>query len=161
MHVERVHLGPRGVVAGDVQGVEIVPVILDPRPLGHREPKFGKNRGQFLGRLTDRVDRALTARTGRQGDVQPFGAQAFIQRGIGQCGLFGGEGRVDLVLQGIQRGACDLTFLGGHLAQLAHLQRDLAFFADGGDADRLKRVFVTGFGDLPQVFCLKIVHDAL
>ena len=154
VHVKRVHLGPRGVVAGNIQRVKVVPVGLDPRPFGHRKSQFGKDRSQFLGRLADRMDRTLTTRAGWQGNVQPFGAQTLVQRGIGQSGLFGGKRRVDLILQRVQRGAGNLAFLGRHFTQLAHLERDLALFAHGSDADRLKRVFVARLGDLTQIFCL-------
>jgi hypothetical protein len=64
-HVERVHLGPRGVVAGDVQRVEIVPIGLDLRPLGHGEAHVGEDRGDLLGHLAHRVDRAHGAGAAR------------------------------------------------------------------------------------------------
>ena len=60
------------------------------------------------------------------------GAQAFIKRGIGERGLFGGEGGGDLVLEGIERGACNLSLFGRHLTKLSHFERDLALFANGG-----------------------------
>ncbi len=104
------------------------------------------------------MDGALRAGAPRQCHVQPFGAQPFVQRGIAQCGLFRGERGIDLVLQGVQRGAGDLPFFGRHLAQFAHLQRNLALFADGTDADILKRGFICGICDLIKVFALKIVH---
>ena len=94
-----------------------------------------------------------------QGHVEPFAAQALVQRGIGKAGLLGGEGRVDLILQRVQRGARDLTLLGGHLAQLAHFQRDFALFAHGGQPDVFQRGFVASIGDLAQVLLLQIVHD--
>ena len=50
-HVERVHLGPGGVVAGDVQRIEIVPVAFDLRPFGHGKTHIGEDRGDLLGHL--------------------------------------------------------------------------------------------------------------
>ncbi len=159
MHIERVHLGPRGVVTGDVERVEIVPVGFDARPFGDGKAHLGKDRGDLFRHLTDRVQRALTGGPGRQGHVKPFGAQAFIQRGIGQPGLFRGQCGIDFILQRVQRGAGHLTLVRGHLAQFAHLQRHFTLFADGTHADGFQRVFVSGLGNLAQILCLKIVHD--
>ena len=74
MGVECIHLSPRGVVAGDVERIEIVKVGFDLRPLGHGETHIGENRGHFFGHLGNRVDRALTAVARGQGHIQPFGA---------------------------------------------------------------------------------------
>ncbi len=79
VHVERVHLGPCGVVAGDVQRVEIVPVTVDLRTFGNRKAHIGKNRRDLFGDLADRVDRALSAAPTGQCDVKPFAAQPFIK----------------------------------------------------------------------------------
>ena len=78
MHVERIHLGPRGVMAGDVERVEIVPIAFDLRAFGDGETHIGEDRGDLFGDLADRVDGALCAGAGWQGDVEPFVAQAGI-----------------------------------------------------------------------------------
>jgi hypothetical protein len=116
-HEERVMLLPRGVFRRDVQRVEVVPVGFHLRPLGHREPHVGENRGQLFHHLRHRMDRAARARPARQGHVQPFRFQPFIQRRIAQRGLAGAQGGVDLVLQRVQARASRLALLGLHLAQ--------------------------------------------
>ena len=158
-HVKRVHLSPRGVVAGDVQRVEVVPIGVDARAFGDRETHLGKDRSQLFGDLADRVDAALTLVPRGQGHVEPFAAQTLIKRGIAKCCLLGGKRRVDFILQRVQRRPGDLSLFGGHLAQLAHLQRDLALLADGSQPDVFQCGFVTGIGDLAQVLLLQIVHD--
>ena len=65
MHVERVHLGPRRVMTGNVQRIEIVPVILDLRPFGHRKAHIGENRRDLFCHLADGVDRAKAAGAAR------------------------------------------------------------------------------------------------
>ena len=60
-HVERVVLLPRRVLGRDVQGVEVVPVALDLRPLGDGEAEVGEDRDDLVHHLADRVDRALRA----------------------------------------------------------------------------------------------------
>ncbi len=58
--VEGVHLGPRRVVDGDVQSVEVVPVAFDLRPFGDAKAHVGENGSNFLGHLADGVDGSLT-----------------------------------------------------------------------------------------------------
>ncbi len=157
-HVERVHLRPRRMVAGDVQRVEIVPVGVDPRPFGDGKPHLGKDRGHFLGHLAHRVDRALPPVARGQRHVEPFGAQTFVQRGIGQGCLLRRQRRIDLVLQRIERGSGGLAFLGRHLAQLAHLQADLALLADGLHAQILQRRLVGRARDPIQILVAQVVH---
>ena len=160
VHKERVVLLARGVLGRDVQGVKVVPIALDLGTFGHGKAHVGENRGDLFGHLADGVDRALTARTHRQRNVQPFAAQAFLKRGIGQSGLFTGKRAVDLVLERVEGGTCHLTFLRGHLAQLAHLQADLALFADGLQAQLFQRAFVGGVGDGVDVFLPQVIHWA-
>ncbi len=156
-HEERVMFLPRRMFGRNVQRIEIEPVAFDLRPFGDGKAHVGENDGDFLGHLTDRVDRALTARTARQGDIQPFGAQPLVQRRIGQPELPRTQGRVDFILQQVQRHPRRLPRLGRHLAQFAHLQADLALFAQGGDAQILQRRLVGGPGDAGQVIGLQLV----
>ena len=132
MGIERVHLGPRRVVAGDVQRVEVVPIGLNLRPFGHGEAHIGENRGDFFGDLADRMDRALPPVSRRQGHVEPFALQPLVQSCIAQRRLFRSQSAVHLVFQRIQRRAGHLPLLGCHLTQFAHLQADLALLAQRG-----------------------------
>ncbi len=162
-HVERVHLGARRVLGGDVQRVEIVPVGLDVRAFGDGKAHLGEDRRQLVRDLADRMDRALRRRAGRERDVQPLGAQPLVERRVGQRRLARRDGGVDLVLQRVEGGAGGLALVGRHAAELAHHQRDLALLAQRRDAHRLDRRLVGGVGDLPKVPLpdrLRIVHPS-
>ena len=158
VHVERVHLGPRRVMRGDVQRVEIIPVRVDARAFRDRESHIRKDRRHFLGHLADRMDRPGPAPTPRQGHVQPLGPQPLIQRGIAQSGLLRGQGTRDLILQRIQRGTGHLPLLRAHLAQFAHLQAQLALLAQRGKAHILDAGLIPGACDQIKIFAFQIVH---
>ena len=158
LHIKCVHFGPRRVVAGDVKGVEIIPVAFDLRTFGNGEPHVGKDRGHFFRHLTDRMNGALGALAACQCHIKPFAAQTGIKGSIAKGGFLGDQGRVDLVLECIERGAGSLALFGRHLAQLAHLQADLAFFAKGLHAQIFQRGFVLGVGHKGQIFLLQIIH---
>ena len=158
VHIERVHLGPRGVVAGDVQRVEVIEIGVDLRTFGNGEPHVGKDRRDLFDHLTDRVDRANARITGRQRHVQPFGFQTFVQRRIAQRLFLGGQGCVDLVLQRVQLGAHDLTLFRRHLAQLAHFQADLAFFANCLHTQIFQRCFIASVRDQIDILVAQIIH---
>ena len=158
VHVERVHLGPGGVMAGNVQRVEIVPVGFDLRPFGDGKAHIGKDRRDLFPDLRHGVHGAGAAVTPRQGHVQPFGLETFVQRGIGQRGLLGRQRGVDLVLERVQRRAGHLALFGRHLAQFAHFEADFALLANGLNPQILKAGFIRRLADRAQPFCLQIVH---
>jgi hypothetical protein len=146
------------MVAGDVQRVEVVPVGFDLRAFGDRKAHVGEDRRDLLGHLGDRVDRALPARPARERHVEPFGPEPLVKRGIGQSRLLCRDGRPDLVLQRVERGAGDLPLFGGHRAQFAHLQADLALLAQRGKPHLLERGFVRGGGNGGKIALPQIVH---
>jgi hypothetical protein len=146
------------MVAGDVQRVEIVPVGLDLGAFGDREAHVGEDRGDLLGHLGDRVDRPLPARPARQRHVEPFGPEPLVERGIGQRRLLRRDGRPDLVLERVERGARDLPLLGAHGPELAHLQADLALLAKRRQPHLLERGLVGRGGDGGKIALPQIVH---
>ena len=79
--IERVVVGARRMVRGDVERAEIVPVALDVRAFGDGEAHGAEDRGHLLHGAADRVDQAGGARARRQGDVDALGGQAGFQRG--------------------------------------------------------------------------------
>ena len=160
VHVERIHFGARRMMAGDVERIEVVPIGVDTGPFGHGKAHFGEDCCQLLGHLADGVDGTVRAAPSGQRHVQPFTPQAFVQRGIGQATFLGGQCRVDLILQGIERGPGNLPFLRRHLAEFAHLQRDFALLSHRCEADILERGLIAGIGYPAQVFLLEIVHHA-
>mmetsp|Transcript_18330 Transcript_18330/g.29365 ORF Transcript_18330/g.29365 Transcript_18330/m.29365 type:complete len:218 (+) Transcript_18330:493-1146(+) len=157
-HVERVHLGPRGVVTRDIQSVKAVPIGVDARPFGHGKPHLGKDGRDLFAHLADRMDRTWAPRARRQCHIQPLVTQARIQRRIGKAGLLGRQSCVDLILERIERRPRHLALFRGHTPKLAHLECNLALLADGGQADVLQRGLVRGAGNLRQIFRFEIVH---
>ena len=147
VHEEGVMFLPRGVFGRNVQGVEIIPVALDLRAGRDGKAHVGEDRGKFIHHLTDGVNGAGGARAAGKGDVKPFALEPGIKRGIGETGFAGAQGGVNLILQQVERGTRGLAFLGGHAAQFAHFQADLALFAKGGKTDLFQRGFVRGIGD--------------
>ena len=161
MHIERVHFCAGRVMRRDVERVKVIPISIDARPFCHREPHFGKDCRDLFGHLADRVDRALAHRAGGQGDIQPFALQSFVQCGIGQRGLFGGQRAVDFVLERIESRPCDLALFWGHFPQFAHLEADLSLFADGLNAQVLQAGFISRAGNEFDVLLAQIVHVGL
>ena len=84
---------PRRVLGRDVEGVEVVPVALDLRPLGDGEAEVGEDGGDLVHHLADRVDGALGRGARRQGHVGPFAGDAGVERGVGEAGAGLGERR--------------------------------------------------------------------
>ena len=163
-HVECVHLGAGRVLGGNVQRVEIVPVAVNLRPLGHREPHIGEDRGQFVRDLADRVNGPLRRRAGGQRHIQPFGFQPLFQCCIGQRGLASADRRVDLVFQRVEGRARLLAFFRRHLAKLAHHQGDFALLAESRHAHGLDRGLIRRRRHLFEIFRPdgpEILHGAL
>ena len=157
-HVERVHLRPRRVMIGDVERVEIVPVALDLRPLGHGKPHIGEDRGHLFRHLRHGVDRAARPVARRQRHIEPFRGQPRIESGVFQRHLLCRQRRIDLVLQRVQFRPGDLPFLGRHAPKLTHLEADFALLSHGLQPQRLERRFIRGIGNGGQVFFAQIVH---
>ena len=128
-HEEGVMLLPGGMLGRDVQRVEVVPVGFDLRAFGHGKAHVGEDGGQFLHHLTDGVDRACGARAARQRHVQPFGAEAFVQRRIGKARAAGAQGGVDFVLQQVQARPGGLALVRVHATKGGHQGRNLALLA--------------------------------
>ena len=77
--VEGVLHRPRRMVLRHVERGEIVPFVLDLRPLGDREAEVGENLGKLVHHLADRVDRAADAFRRRQRQVDRLGRQLAIE----------------------------------------------------------------------------------
>ena len=148
---------PGRVFGRNVQRVEIVPVAFDLRTLGHGKAHIGENRSQFLHHLADRMDGADTAGPRGEGDIQPFRAQAFVQRDIAQSDLFGAQCRVNLILQQVQQGPGGAALIGFHLAKARHQGGNLTLLAQGGDTQILQPGLVRDIGHGGQVFGLQRV----
>ena len=65
-------LDPRRMLLADIEGGEIVPVILDIRSFGNDETHLAEDRHQFIPGLHQRVQPAFRLGTDRQGHVNAF-----------------------------------------------------------------------------------------
>ena len=79
--IERVLHLPRRMVGRDVEGGEVVPVVLDFRAVGQFVAEAAEDLGDALQRAADRVHAAAGCIAARQGDVDGFAGQARVQRG--------------------------------------------------------------------------------
>jgi hypothetical protein len=145
--VERVHHLPRGMLGRDVERGEVVPVVLDVRPLGDRETHLAEDRGQLVDGLADRVHAAIGQRARRQRDVDALARQPRIQLGLGKADAPRLDQPGDLVLGQIERRAAGLALVGLDRAQRLHQLGDAALLAQPLDAQRLQRRTVGGGGD--------------
>src|SRR3546814_6060711 len=80
--VEGVVHRPRRVVRGEIQGLEVVPVVLDLRAVGQLVAQAAEDVGDALDRAADRMQAAARGVAAGQRDVDGFGGQARVERGI-------------------------------------------------------------------------------
>ena len=152
VHIERVHLRARRVMPWNVERIKVIPIGVDPRPLGHGKAHVSENRGDFLSDLRNRVNAPLPAQTAGQCHIQPLAAQPLIKRRILKPCLLSCERRVNLVFQSVELRPSHLPLLGSHLAQLPHLKAHFALFADRLQAQVLKRGFIRRSRNRRDVF---------
>ena len=119
-----------------------MPVVLDLRPGGYCEAKVGEDFGQFVHHLADRVNGAARGLWRGQGQVDPLGREAPLQRGAFQRRLAGGEGRGNAFAQRMDLRPLRLALLRAHLAQRLEQRRDRALLAEKRDAQLLDRIEV-------------------
>ena len=110
--VERVVVGARGVVRGDVERGEIHPVGFDVGAVGDRAAHGAEDRGDLLHGAADRVDQAGLARARRQGGIEALGRQAGVEFGVLQRGAAGLDQGGQRVLEPVQRGTALAALLG-------------------------------------------------
>ena len=125
---------PRRVFGREVQGGEVVEVVLDVGTFGHGEAHLGEQGDHLVHHLHGRVDAALPARTRRQGQVDAFRQQTRVQFGGFQRGLLRGDGDGDAVTQTVDHRPLFTAFFGAHGAHALQQAGDGAGLAQGGDA---------------------------
>ncbi len=133
------HLAGR-VLGRDVEGGEVVEVVLDVRPLGDGEAHLAEDGDDLVHRLADRVQLALGLRPRRQGDVDGLARQPRVERGGVQHRLARLDGRGDPVLERVQRLPGLAPRLGVEPAEPLHLRRDPALLAERLDAHLFERL---------------------
>jgi hypothetical protein len=147
VHVEGVLHVAGGVVGRDVEGLEVVPVELDLRPVGHLVAEPLEDPDDALAGLGDRVTTAPRRQAAaRQRDVERRTRQLGLQRRPGQRPLAGGQQRLDLVADAVGHLADPRTLLGRQGAHAAQDRRELALLAQEADPQLLERPLVGGRG---------------
>ena len=128
----------RGMGRRDVEGGEIVEIVLDIRPLGDGESHLAEDGDDLVDGLAHRMDAALGLRARRQSDVDPLLGEARVQRGPGEVRLARVQGGGDRLLQGVEALAGLAPLLGAEAAEGLHELGDLALLAQGLDPDALQ-----------------------
>ena len=118
-----------GVVVGNVEGTEVVPVGFDVRAFGNGEPEIGENLHHLFPDLGDRVDGAGGFGTNRKSDVDELGGQAGFELGFLQLSLTRCDGLGDCGLESVEGLAGGLALFGVHFAEGLHALGDDALFA--------------------------------
>ena len=159
-HVEGVVHGPRGVAFGHVKRGEIVPVVLDFRPGGDRETHVGKDLGELVHHLADRVDRAFGRSGSGERQVERLGGEARIKRGGFQSVLARCQGIANRLAQAVNLRPFGLPGLGRHRAERLEQPRNRSRLAEQLDPQRFERIEVCRRRDAGQR-CLsgcRVIH---
>ena len=142
--VEVVERVAGGVALGDVEGNEVVELVLEFRPAGDVEAHAAEQVGQLVDGPQDRVQAADGGRAAGLGDVDRRQAGLPPAAGVGLPGV---EGVLEVLLQGVdelaQPGPVGLV----GPAQQLHQAADLPLGAEEADAEPLDRVRVVGGGE--------------
>lgn len=151
-----VHLA-RGMAFRKIQLGEVVVVGLDIGAFGDRESHVGKDRGQLVPDLTQRMDAAGLSRriAQRQGDVDGFRRKPRVERRRFQDVAPRGECLGDLVLGLVDRSALGLALVRRHLAERGKKCRDRPLLAERSDPHRFEGGLVAGGGDLVEDGCFE------
>lgn len=111
--------GPRRMVGRDVQGAEVVEIVLDLRAFLDVEADAAKQRLNAGQGTRDRMQPARLLAAAWQGDVDPLGLQPGDQRRLTQHLLAGLGGGLDGGLGVVDRFAKLAPLLGRQLRQTA------------------------------------------
>ena len=139
LEIEGVVHRPRRVALGDVEGGEVVPVVLDLRTGGDRKAQIGEDLGQLVHHLADRMDAALRGRFGRKRHVEGLGSQPALQLGFLEGGLSRSDRLRHFLAQRVDSGALVLTLLWRHAAKGLQQLGHGTLLAERGDTFGLQR----------------------
>ena len=142
----------RRMVRGEVQRLEVVPVVLDLGTFGHRIAELRENRLDALARAGERMDGAALAIASRLGDIDAFGRQALFQYRALKGFLACSDRASDLLLRDIDPGATRLALVRRELAERLQFRGDRAVLAEQRDTLRLQCIQRCRRGDRGQRF---------
>src|SRR5688572_14075654 len=136
--IESVVHRPRGMVCGDVERFEVVPVVFDLRTVGDREAAAAKDLFDAATRARDRMQPAETLAPARQRDVDGIAGE--LRRKL--LGFERGAARIQRCAQRFLRfidlRARGLARFGIHRPERLELRGDLAFLAEQADPNLLQ-----------------------
>ena len=142
---------PGRMLGRDVEGVEVVPVALDLRPLGDREAEVGEDRGDLVGHLADGWMRACGGRPGASVTSAHSPATRASSAASASRARAAARAAVSSSFRALSAGPAVWRSSGRHGAEAAHQRRDLALLAEGGEAHLFEPRLVGGGGDGGQV----------
>ena len=155
----------RGMVFREIELGEVIVFGLDIRPLGNAKAHIGKDRGQFIDHLGDRMDAPGLERrlAHRQRDVDAFGIEPRLERQGLERFATRHERRIDAIFQPVDQRTFGLALLRRQRAKSFQQGRNGAVLAQRRHAHRFERCFVAGGGDFGEDVLLKrrgIGHDS-
>ena len=145
--VEGVHHLARRMLGRNVEGGEVVEIVLDVGALDHREAHIGEDRRDFVEHLAHRVDAPFMLRPDRQRDIDGLLAEPILERHGREIALAVLDGCAHAVLDRVEGAGALFALLARNLAQAAHQLGELALAAERGDARRLETLEIAGRGD--------------
>src|SRR3546814_1282427 len=117
--------------------LEVVPVVLDLRAVGQLVAQAAEDVGDALDRAADRMQAAARGVAAGQRDVDGFGGQARVERGIFELGLARRKRRSDRVARAVDRLARRLALVARQRAQRLELRGNAAALAEDRKSTRL------------------------
>ena len=137
--IERVVHLPGRMLGRDVEGGEIMEIVLDVRPLSDGKTHIAKYRHHFIEHLADRVDAALSLGANREGNVDFFRAQARIEGATFKRGAARIERIDQFIFDAVERLTSSFARLGIESAEGFHARGQAAFLAERCDARDVER----------------------
>jgi hypothetical protein len=133
VHVEGIVHVPGRMLRRDVQGFEVVPVIVDFGRHGLLEAEAAEEGDDLLAHLGERMEGAEGNAVTGQGRVHGRGLEAAFDGGILDALFQGGQAAVGIVAQSVDQLAEAGTLLGGEPSHGAQEGGDIPFLAQVAD----------------------------
>ena len=155
---------PCGMVLRDVQGREVVVVLLHLRAFGHAVSEPQKEINDLFGGGDQRMAMAHRRAGRRSGDVQTFPGDPFLHRHLLHDLKSIGQQALHLGFQHIGPLAHHGTFVAGQLAHGTEHRRDSSLLAKQSNPQLLQLLSIAGSGDISSCLllqCLQLIGDLL
>ncbi len=156
--IEGVVLLARRVLGRDVEGGEVVKVVLDVGADSDAKAHLTEDGDDFLDGLADRMQAADGVGARGQRDVETLLAQAGLQRIVLERGPAGLDRRSERRLHLVQRAAHLLALVGRQRAQSFQALGDFTLLAERGDPQALELGQVGRLAHLPGEVALELLE---